>query len=1297
MRKHYGVLVALLLLVCNNLKLSGQEGQPKNQLDDFYHQKNQFQNQKSGNEYYVNLQFEQIPDQAVLQQLAQEGIQLLSYQSDLTYHAILPSKIKRATLEHLGIRAVRKQPLTNKLSRAIRYENIPEHAKAEAGKVDLAIVFQKSVSKEQINLFCQQNQAIILQDRIRGGKTVVARVAVDRMLPIAQSPIVAFVDVRSEEVEKLTHECKVNQRVNTLQSGIAGARHLEGERVVIGVGDGGELGDHIDFDDRVINKASGTYSSFGDHGDHVAGIIGGAGHIDPRHRGIAPSSTIITQKTGSITFYAEDYFNEHGMVLTNNSYGTSFNCDLNGAYNYTSQNLDWQMLELPEVLHVFAAGNSGKKTCDPYPKGYRTVLRYYQSAKNILTVGNVDKNRNIYSNSSRGPVKDGRIKPEICGVGAKVISTGREYNYKTKSGTSMSSPAVVGSLALMYEHYRNLNGDLNPEGALMKAIACNTAEDLGNPGPDFIYGFGLMNAKRAVEVIENNQFQSDELSNNEEKTIEIEVPADMAQLKVMLYWHDKEAELESIKALVNDLDLTLTDPNGTDYLPWVLNIDPTAVDGPAERGVDTLNNIEQITIDFPTAGTYVLRVNGSAVPFGPQRYHLTYEFVQPEVELTYPYGKEKLQPGAYEYIQWEAAANNSRTFKLAFSSDNGSTWTTIADDIPAADRTFAWTVPDVFTEEGKIRVTQNGAGEEDQNVQNFSILPVISNFEITPRCEGILDFKWDKSSLTDIATYDLCYYDGQEMKSLVTTTDNAYSLEDHDFELGQTYWFSVRVKMNSGEYNQRVIAGSVIPQSNGLCPWENDVLLQTVYIKGTGRQMTSSHLTNDEIIQVSIMNVGTNPVTGVPITYLVNNNMVTETIDQIIEPGDSAVYVFDTGADMGAIGTYEIDAWIDFDEDAHKSNDSLVSIPEIIHLPNAPVDIQVGQPLLEDFSAAENKTYTSSTMGLGGLLSWDYELSNEASGQMELDATEKSLKLYPIIKELDENYENNLIWTINLANYEVSQGHLELSLRYLNDTIIALSGVPSDNKIFVRGNDQEEWLELYTMVVNEPEWQTVGNLSITNRLIAGGQTPSSSSQIKFSQSDEFGFLIDDLAITMSSSLPVNLIQFTAQKIGEHVLLKWDTASEINNDYFDIEVAIGEAAVGNNEFQVLGRINGRGTTNQLSHYQFMDKTPGKIGNRYYRLKQVDLDGVFNYSPIRLVNFDAIESEVMVYPNPFIDQLKIRYQSEEEKQMDIFLVDAQGRLIQQFNETVVIGVQDLLLEVPNRLANGVYYLKLGDMNQ
>ena len=125
---------------------------------------------------------------------------------------------------------------------------------------------------------------------------------------------------------------------------------------------------------------------------------------------MAPEATLLMQKTSLITYYAEDYVTDYNMVLTNNSYGTSFNCNTNGAYNYTSQNLDWQLREFPHLLHVFAAGNSGRKTCTTYPEGYRTVLRYYQSAKNVLTVGSTQEDRSIWASSSRGPVRDGRLK-----------------------------------------------------------------------------------------------------------------------------------------------------------------------------------------------------------------------------------------------------------------------------------------------------------------------------------------------------------------------------------------------------------------------------------------------------------------------------------------------------------------------------------------------------------------------------------------------------------------------------------------------------------------------------------------------------------------------------------------------------------------------------------------------------------------------------------------------------------------------------------------------------------------------
>jgi len=163
------------------------------------------------------------------------------------------------------------------------------------------------------------------------------------------------------------------------------------------------------------------------------------------------------------------------------------------------------------------------------------------------------------------------------------------------------------------------------------------------------------------------------------------------------------------------------------------------------------------------------------------------------------------------------------------------------------------------------------------------------------------------------------------------------------------------------------------------------------------------------------------------------------------------------------------------------------------------------------------------------------------------------------------------------------------------------------------------------------------------------------------------------------------------------LLRWDTSSEINNDYFEIEVAIGEDAVGNQLFEAIGKVRGMGTTNQEQYYQFVDETPGKSGNRYYRLKQVDYNGGFNYSPIRLVNFSEIDVDALAYPNPFYNHLKLRYNSKVEKRMDIYLVDAQGRKIEHYNEAVVEGTQDILLNIQNQLPAGVYFLQLEDQQK
>ncbi|MEM8909890.1 MAG: T9SS type A sorting domain-containing protein, partial [Bacteroidota bacterium] len=450
---------------------------------------------------------------------------------------------------------------------------------------------------------------------------------------------------------------------------------------------------------------------------------------------------------------------------------------------------------------------------------------------------------------------------------------------------------------------------------------------------------------------------------------------------------------------------------------------------------------------------------------------------------------------------------------------------------------------------------------------------------------------------------------------------------------------------------------------------------------------------------VAIMNIGSNPVNGVPISYQINQgNVVTENLNQNLEPGDTLIYEFAARADLVETGAYQIDAWIDFDADTHKDNDSLIGQPEIVHLPNTPLVIHANQSVRENFQSASAKIYTANTMGLTGILNWDYESIVAGQGQLEVGGETHALKLFPLVEEIDETYENNLIWTINLLEYDPSEGHLSLGFNYLNDTIIPLGGgLLSENKVFVRGNDQDEWLELYTLMVDEAGWQSVEGLNIYNTLLFGGQTPSSSTQVKFSQKDEFGFSIDDLALSILLNLPVDLVNFTAQKTGEDVLLKWDTASEVNNDYFEIELAIGEAAIQNNEFTTIGKINGIGTTSQASHYEFVDELPNKQGNRYYRLKQVDLDGSIAYSPVRLVNFAPIEASILVYPNPFVRNLKLRYTSDIAKPLDIELVDIQGRVIHREQQQVEVGGQDLLINAGNDLAAGVYFLRVAEADR
>jgi len=1235
--------------------------------------------------YFVNLSFDEIPNATQQVALKEAGVQLLSYQSGTTYRAAISSNNKNTDLGILGVNNVTTIPATSKYNPALLEAATPAHAVRPNQKVAMAIIFNKNISKENIQKVLADFNLKTIKVVDRNGKNIIAEVDLDQLTDLSNHPAVNYVDLLQEPVSMLNHEVKTQQNINVLNSILPGGFGLNGEGVTVGVGDGGELGDHIDFDDRIINYANGSYSSFGDHGDHVSGTIGGAGHIDEKHRGIAPLSNIITQKTSLITYYAEDYWNDHQMVLTNNSYGTSFNCDANGAYNYTSQTLDAQLHDLPKMLHVFAAGNSGRKTCDPYPQGYKTVLRYYQSAKNVLTVGNVDENMNLFVGSSRGPVEDGRLKPEICGIGQNVFSTGREFNYRKKGGTSMASPAVVGTLALMNEAYRAGNGGAIPDGGLMKAIACNTAQDLGNPGPDYFHGFGLINGRRAVEVINQGGYSIDTILQGTSQQEKITVAPGQEQLNILLYWSDKEADLNAPKALVNDLDLVVLDPNGNPVLPWVLNPTPSEVDQPAQRGVDTLNNIEQVTITQPIPGVYTIVVSGTMVPTVNQKYYITHEIINNDVTLTYPFGGEHLVPGEVERIRWEASPNDTTNFEIEYSIDNGSSWKSISNSVSADVRSYNWTVPTDFTEEGIIKVGNSTAtNQNSQNTTPFNIKPVPTNLTVEAMCENMLTFNWDGDNEED---YEICYYNGTAMEALEIVKGTVVEISDARFTSGTQYWFAVR--MLNG---RRTEAVSAVPQQTGNCPWDFDVTLSAINVNKIGRAETSIALSEQENIELKILNQGVEPISDVVVSYQINNGtIISETINATIASGDSINYSFIQKANLFNPGLYAIDAWISSAQDNRINNDSIVGLIQAKQLANYPVSLSANNPIREKFDAASYDNYQATTTGLPGIEAWDYLTENDQS-ELLLKQNTQAAHLVPRANELDPDYNNQVLWTLNLSEFDVNDPDILLSFEYLNDTLAALSSPTYEsNQVLIRGEDQEEWQLLTTIQGSGEEWEIIKDLNISEVLRTAGQPFSSSFQIQFQQLDESGLAIDNVELSQFNALPVELVAFQARQVLADVHLTWETQSESNNDYFDIELAIGDEAVLQDQFIVIGQQDGNGTTNIPTYYEFMDRQLKKAGNRYYRLKQVDTDGTYSYSPIRMVSFPS-DAQVEVYPNPFCSVLKLHYQSSTAKELTIQLVDSQGRIVLATKKYAVEGEQTLDIPVDQTLTEGTYYLRI-----
>ncbi|QKG51545.1 T9SS type A sorting domain-containing protein [Hymenobacter sp. BRD67] len=233
---------------------------------------------------------------------------------------------------------------------------------------------------------------------------------------------------------------------------------------------------------------------------------------------------------------------------------------------------------------------------------------------------------------------------------------------------------------------------------MVKAALINSADEVGRPQVNFVSGFGQLDALGAVRTVLEGRYRSGTVAQSQEQVISLPVPPGTAQLKVTLVWTDPEAAANAAKALVNDLDLAVQGPGSTQWLPWTLSAYPSldSLALPARRGADHLNNVEQVTIDQPVAGTYQLRVRGYAVPSGPQAFSLAYEVTAPGLEWLVPSSLLNVRPGQPTLLRW-AWAGPPAAGRLDYRPVGQATWRTLAAGVDLSQRTYSWVAPDTTT------------------------------------------------------------------------------------------------------------------------------------------------------------------------------------------------------------------------------------------------------------------------------------------------------------------------------------------------------------------------------------------------------------------------------------------------------------------------------------------------------------------------------------------------------------------------------------------------------------------------
>lgn len=538
---------------------------------------------------------------------------------------------------------------------------------------------------------------------------------------------------------------------------------LTGNQTTLAIWDAGAVdGRHVEFLEngatRIQQKDAASAVHY--HATSVAGTMAATGFYTTAH-GMVPVARLNAYDWSNNLAEIAVAAISNEIRISNHSYGYvqgwSSNATLNvwewwgsvsistnedsefGRYSSAATNIDNVAYGAPYHLCVFSAGNDRGEGPASQPVNHRVWIpgsgwvytnmvhekdggltgydsvSHYACAKNILSVGAIYDITNGYqttqdvvmtSFSCFGPTDDGRIKPDIVANGVALFSPiwvePPNHYWDYLSGTSQAAPTISGALGLLLELQNTIRGTNHPLlASTLKGIVIHTADDAGNAGPDYSFGWGLANILHAAQLMTDDGNWDSRPHIKETRlldgdNIQFQILGESTQaLKATITWNDPPGLVQPVavdstnRVLVNDLDLRVIGPTGVTNFPWVL--DPANPAATAITGDNYRDNVEQVVILQPSNDWYTVEItHKGTLTDGFQDVSIIIGGNQPTNAPELAITEYFRTTNATHWIEWPGVVGNLYRIEMIGDLLDTNAWGVTADEIYATKDDSSW-------------------------------------------------------------------------------------------------------------------------------------------------------------------------------------------------------------------------------------------------------------------------------------------------------------------------------------------------------------------------------------------------------------------------------------------------------------------------------------------------------------------------------------------------------------------------------------------------------------------------------